>query len=186
MRPIKKRYGLTIIKDDGSFVDAPNVIFGFEEALDIADIMRNGDGIRNVVPFELTSAPKQVILVRTDLNMRKGKIAAQAAHASMGVLLQMMKRHDLDQVEERVMYVRYDSALREWLDGSFTKICLGVSSEEELVSLYEKAREQKLDACLIEDNGLTEFHGVKTKTCVAIGPDYPELIDKITKHLKLL
>lgn len=39
---------------------------------------------------------------------------------------------------------------------------------------------------MIEDNGLTEFHGVKTKTCIGIGPWVSEEIDKFTKHLKLL
>jgi PTH2 family peptidyl-tRNA hydrolase len=52
--------------------------------------------------------------------------------------------------------------------------------------LYNKALELNIPCALIEDNGLTEFKGIKTKTCCAIGPYISEEIDKITSHLKLL
>ena len=52
--------------------------------------------------------------------------------------------------------------------------------------IYNKAKDAGLNVCEIIDNGLTEFHGVKTKTCLAIGPDLSDKIDPITGNLKLL
>lgn len=113
---------------------------------------------------------KQVIVMRTDLNMRKGKVAAQAAHASLGAVLP-------NQDDERV---------QRWLGGSFTKVCVQVDSEENLLALHSLAERRGLITCLITDNGKTEFHGVATRTCVAIGPDENDVIDEITGGLKLL
>ena len=135
---------------------------------------------------------KQVIVVRKDLNMRKGKIAAQVAHASMGAVLSCAS---VDYAEEGLGGGGYPVAytiplkvpeLREWLLGSFTKICVSVDSEQELLDAYAKAQELGLIRCLITDNGLTEFGGVKTNTCVAIGPAAIEDINIITGHMKLL
>ena len=117
---------------------------------------------------------KQCIVVRTDLNMRKGKMVAQGAHASMAVLTQFKS------VDE------YPPELAEWLANSFTKICVGVSSEEELLEIYRQAKGDEVLCSLITDNGTTEFGGVKTITCAAIGPDYEEIINAYTGHLKLL
>ena len=77
------------------------------------------------------------------------------------------------------------TAVVEWLEGKYTKVCLQVDSEEELTQLIAQAREAKLPCSLIVDSGLTEFHGVPTITCGAIGPAYPDQIDRITSHLKL-
>lgn len=74
----------------------------------------------------------------------------------------------------------------EWIEGIFAKICVRAESEEQLLELFHMALEAKLSAELITDSGLTEFHGVPTKTCIAIGPDREELIDPITSGLKLL
>lgn len=121
------------------------------------------------------SAPKQIIILRKDLNMRKGKMVAQGAHASMAVILEEQNR------------LNYPSpAVAEWLNGKFTKICVSVSSEQELLDIYHKARTLLIPCSLIQDAGLTEFGGVPTYTSVAIGPAYPEEIDPITKHLPLL
>lgn len=122
---------------------------------------------------------KQVIVVRRDLNMRKGKIAAQAAHASLGALLRECQFKD-DQVT-----LTMDDRTRAWLMGPFKKICVYVNSEAELLAVYERAREADLICSLIQDHGHTEFHGVKTYTAVAVGPDFNERIDEITKDLPL-
>lgn len=119
---------------------------------------------------------KQVIIVRKDLNMRKGKIAAQVAHASMKVFFDRIK-------EDKIIISK---AMEEWVEGSFTKICVYVESEEELLALYKKALDADIPCALIKDNGNTEFHGVPTHTCVAIGPDYIDKIDAITGGLPLL
>lgn len=127
------------------------------------------------------SEPKQVIVVRKDLNMRKGKIAAQSAHASMGAILNLSTTEN-----NKIVVDISSSAVNEWLTGRFTKICLSVDSEEELLEIYQSAIDNGLNVKLITDAGLTEFNGVPTKTCLAIGPDQPEKIDPITRHLKLL
>ena len=130
--------------------------------------------------------PKQVIVVRKDLNMRKGKIAAQVAHASMKVLLDLMQIDRLMWHTQRILSVEKDSSLDQWLEGKFTKICVSVDSEEELLDIYKKASDNGLLCSLIQDAGLTEFGGVPTYTTCAIGPDYPEVIDLLTGQLKLL
>lgn len=119
------------------------------------------------------SPMKQVIVLRKDLNMRKGKMVAQGAHASLGAILKNCQLAD-------------SSDLREWLEGRFTKICVSVDSEEELLEIYQKARTAKLLCCLITDSGLTEFNNVPTKTAVGIGPGPEDKIDEITGDLQLL
>jgi PTH2 family peptidyl-tRNA hydrolase len=132
------------------------------------------------------SSPKQVIVMRTDLNMRKGKMAAQASHASMAVILDMMESEYTELYERRKLTIPEGSALSAWLNGPFKKICVGIDSEAGLLELYEKVKAAGIPTALITDSGLTEFNGVKTHTCIAIGPDLPEKIDPFTSHLKLL
>lgn len=120
------------------------------------------------------SAPKQIIILRKDLNMRKGKMVAQGAHASMAVIL-----------EEQLKLHHPSPAVAQWLADKFTKICCSVNSEQELLDLYQKAKDAGIPCSLIKDAGLTEFKE-PTYTAVAIGPEYPEVIDPITKHLPLL
>lgn len=130
---------------------------------------------------------KQVIVVRKDLNMRKGKMCAQSAHASMAAILRVMEITGEDgESEFHTLAVDKDSPLQVWLEGSFTKICVSVNSEEELLAIHEKAREAKLLNSLIRDSGKTEFNGVPTYTCCAIGPAWVEDVDKITGGLPLL
>lgn len=133
---------------------------------------------------------KQVIIIRKDLRMRRGKEIAQGAHASMKWLTQRMKRpmHMVD--DEKWTYpreysVRFSKPEEDWIKGLFTKITLQVNSEEELVVIHNAAQEAGIISEIIEDAGMTEFAGVKTKTAVAIGPDRAEKIDPITAHLKL-
>jgi PTH2 family peptidyl-tRNA hydrolase len=125
---------------------------------------------------------KQVLIVRKDLNMRKGKMAAQCAHASLAVLLDEMNKGD-EMIWKLCLFDRY---LKEWLTGAFTKIVVYVNSEEELLSLREQAKENRIRNALITDNGTTEFGGVKTNTVLALGPHLAEDIDKISGHLPLL
>jgi PTH2 family peptidyl-tRNA hydrolase len=127
-------------------------------------------------------APKQVIVMRRDLNMRKGKMVAQGSHASMKVILEQMVQGPEE--GKRVLWA--SGAMRDWLDHLFTKVCVQVGSEAELLAVYEAARTAGLPCALITDAGLTEFNGVPTITCCAIGPEYPDKIDPITGHLKLL
>ena len=125
--------------------------------------------------------PKQVIVMRKDLNMRKGKMVAQGAHASMKVLigLSFMRRGTMQ-------FHMDDENFSYWIRNKFKKVCLGVNSEEELIQIYEAAEEAGIPCAMVNDEGLTEFHGVETKTCCGIGPADSDEIDKITGHLKLL
>ena len=126
---------------------------------------------------------KQVIVIRRDLRMRRGKEIAQGAHASMAWLRQrvmplLTPAGVADQAE-------FSSAERMWLEGSLRKVTVKVGSEQELLAVYEKAIEACLVAHLITDRGLTEFGGVPTRTCLAVGPDYDDLIDPVTGDLEL-
>jgi len=126
---------------------------------------------------------KQVIILRKDLNMRKGKMVAQGAHASMAVFF---NRRYPEWEHDDFIKIRIDEKEWKWINGLFTKVCLGVNSKEELLELYEQAKKLELPCALIEDSGKTEFHGNKTYTAVAIGPAEDNLINNLTGHLKLL
>lgn len=129
---------------------------------------------------------KQVIVIRKDLNMRKGKCVSQGCHASMGALLTLFRKYTTsDDTTVYNLEFGKDTVLDEWLNGKFTKICVSVDSEEDLLNIY-KSIPKHIPSVLITDAGLTEFNGVPTNTCVGIGPYIAEEIDKITKKLKLL
>ena len=132
---------------------------------------------------------KQVIVMRKDLNMRKGKMVAQGSHASVGaILLDRFFSFDGDKnlETEDLLSIPMDEELRQWIEGSFVKICVSVDSEQELDDIHQRALAANLRCCLITDNGTTEFNNVPTKTCLAIGPCESEKIDLITDQLKLL
>jgi PTH2 family peptidyl-tRNA hydrolase len=130
--------------------------------------------------------PKQVIVMRKDLNMRKGKMCAQAAHASLAVILRkMVVEQNYDMVSRMLVTIK-DSPFDEWLTNRFKKVVLSCDSEQEIIDIESKCNELRIPNALITDAGLTEFDGVPTKTCIAIGPWDPDEIDKVTGNLKLL
>ena len=110
-------------------------------------------------------------MVRSDIKMGKGKLAAQVAHASLSAAEETMDRRP--------------NWFGEWKDGGQAKIVLKVQSEETLHELFKKAKAAKLPAALIEDRGLTQLEP-GTVTCLGIGPGPDEELDKITGKLKLL
>ncbi len=127
---------------------------------------------------------KQVIVMRKDLGMRKGKMVAQGAHASIAWLTSRLRIvPDRLSTERHVHLMPYETA---WIEGIFTKVCVGVSSEDELLAVHGRARAAGLNAYLITDNGLTEFHGVATNTCCAVGPNWVDEVDVVTGELGLL
>lgn len=132
--------------------------------------------------------PKQVIVMRKDLNMRKGKMVAQGSHASMKAVIDWGNFEDTKTgLDFCISDIDQNEALVEWLEGRFTKVCVSVDSEEELMDVYNNAVAAGIKCVsLITDAGLTEFNGVPTVTCCAIGPAYPSEINPITGHLKLL
>ena len=126
-------------------------------------------------------AAKQVIVMRKDLNMRKGKMIAQGAHASLRVIL------DAGAAASATSYqITMTEPMAQWMTGRFAKVCVGVTSEAELDDIVAKARAAGLPCALIVDAGKTEFHGVPTKTCCAVGPAWSDEIDAITGALGLL
>ena len=125
--------------------------------------------------------PKQVIIVRKDLNMECGKMSAQVSHASLGALFECGKRTQTSLV---IDYEK-DSALERWINHRFTKVVLYVKSEAKLIEIFEKARAFGLPSVLIEDAGFTVFNE-PTKTCVGIGPVFPNELIGITDKLRVL
>ena len=135
---------------------------------------------------------KQMIVMRRDLHMRKGKIAAQAGHACVEAVLMALEREgrlaDVLTAGDYVALHRTDkpaSALSEWFDKGVAKICVYVDSEEALLDIDRKAKEAGILSALICDAGMTEFHGQPTYTCLALEPRFAEDVDPITGDLPL-
>lgn len=125
---------------------------------------------------------KQVIVVRKDLNMRKGKMIAQGAHASLRA---SWAAQTGDYLSDPAKCFKWPDWWKEWFHGDMRKIAVSVDSEQALLDIRQAAYEAKLPEALIKDAGLTEFKE-PTYTAVAIGPGPAELIDKITGTLLLL
>jgi PTH2 family peptidyl-tRNA hydrolase len=115
---------------------------------------------------------KQVLIWRNDLKVRKGKLAAQLAHAS---LMAYCTSNPSDEA-----FLKWNDPINE-----YRKIVLYVNSEEELIDIYKKAQTALLNTAIVRDLGLTELKE-PTFTAVAIGPHWDEEINKITSHLSLL
>ena len=126
---------------------------------------------------------KQVIVIRRDLKMRRGKEIAQGAHASMAWLRQRIMPRLTP--TGRADQVQFSAAERSWLELSMRKVTVKVGSETELLDVYDKALAAGLVVHMITDRGLTEFGGIPTRTCLAVGPDYDDLIDPVTGDLEL-
>lgn len=124
---------------------------------------------------------KQILVWRKDLNVRKGKIAAQLAHASIKWLTERIRNN----FEKKALDLLDEEEI-SWIDGNFKKVVVYVENEDELLRLFDSAKESGLTVSLITDAGLTEFHGQPTNTCLCIGPHLNEKIDLLTKDLKLL
>lgn len=134
---------------------------------------------------------KQAIVIRRDLGMRRGKEIAQGSHASMAFLVRRLNAAGSlggpapAVAGESPLDSLFTSAELLWMRGGMAKICLQVASEADLVSLHDRARASGLTAELIRDSGKTEFGGVPTLTCLAIGPDEADKVDAVTGGLKL-
>jgi PTH2 family peptidyl-tRNA hydrolase len=127
--------------------------------------------------------PKQVIVMRNDLNMRKGKMVAQGSHAAMMFLVESL----LAAARDPAGSFHMGAGAWQWLlSGRMSKICVRVDSEAELLEVAAKAQAADLPVHVITDAGLTEFRGVPTRTCAAIGPAAASRVDHVTGHLKLL
>ena len=135
---------------------------------------------------------KMMIVMRRDLKMRKGKIAAQAGHACIDAVLQALKKedrmNDLEMSADGMTLNNSDkptSPLVEWFNNGCTKVCVYVDSEEELLAIADEAQKRGIIAAVITDWGLTEFHGEHTKTCLALEPLPAEIANELTGELPL-
>lgn len=134
---------------------------------------------------------KQVILVPRDLKNAKGqpvhppKMMAQVGHAAMAWLGTRFKNAPRDKEGRFIVELTEDE--RTWLvDGDFAKIVLGVDNQDQMHKLVTHATYAGLHTEVIEDAGHTEFDGLPTITCAAIGPDRADAIDRITGGLNIL
>lgn len=135
---------------------------------------------------------KMMIVMRRDLKMRKGKIAAQAGHACIDAVLTALRKEDrlqdLELTSEGMCLKnagREATPLSDWFCYGCAKVCVYVDSEEALLAIADKAREMGVIASVITDAGMTEFHGVPTKTCLALEPLPTEIADRLTGGLPL-
>lgn len=119
----------------------------------------------------VVSEMKQVIVIRKDVEMGKGKMVAQGAHASLSAFLKAWRK-------------RREWAV-EWLRSGQKKVVVKVSSLEELRSVCREARALGLPVAVVRDRGLTQLPP-GTVTAAGIGPAPSELVDRVTGKLKLL
>jgi PTH2 family peptidyl-tRNA hydrolase len=115
---------------------------------------------------------KQVIVVREDLKMSPGKLAVQVAHASVGAIY------------NRSGIYLPPATLENWFNEGFRKIVLKAKTTMDLLDIQEKCIEKNIPHYLVRDFGLTELDP-NTITCIGIGPDLNENVDKITGRLGL-
>ncbi len=111
---------------------------------------------------------KQVIIIRADLKMGKGKAVVQGAHASVRAVSKARKKD-----------------LKLWKNAFSPKICLKVNSYEELWLILNQAMFRGLPIGMVIDAAKTVFDS-PTFTAIAIGPAKSKLIDELTEELKLL
>lgn len=135
---------------------------------------------------------KMMIVMRRDLKMRKGKIAAQSGHACVeAVLMALIKENRMNdfKITSNGMSLKnvkkINTPLSDWFQYGCAKVCVYVDSEEELLDIEKKANERGIIAATITDAGLTEFHGIPTKTCLALEPLPAEIADELTGDLCL-
>lgn len=114
---------------------------------------------------------KQTIVMRADLGMGRGKLAAQASHASLSAYNRVRKSH-LD-------------IAKAWESGGQMKVVLKVGSEKELFDFFQRAKDKGIPVELIRDAGHTQLTP-GTVTCFAAGPWDEEELDKVFGDLKLL
>jgi PTH2 family peptidyl-tRNA hydrolase len=114
---------------------------------------------------------KQVLVIRTDLKMSRGKMAVQTAHAAVSSAEEARKHSPMP--------------WRRWLWEGQKKVAVKVATESDLISLREKAERAGLPTYLVRDRGLTELPP-GTVTALGIGPGATKVVDKITGDLPLL
>lgn len=145
---------------------------------------------------------RQLILVRKDIHMSPGKLAAQVSHASMAFLMNMIRKNicDVSCAEPNTMisYVQFDKDTWDnWINGSFTKTICEAKNRNQLLKAVELAKQHGLeegkDFFLIKDNCLTELepeefdtNGIgRTLTCIGFRPLSEDISHAISRKYQL-
>ncbi|XP_068187647.1 peptidyl-tRNA hydrolase 2, mitochondrial-like isoform X2 [Antennarius striatus] len=113
---------------------------------------------------------KMVLVVRNDLKMGKGKVAAQCSHAAVSAYKQCQRRNP--------------ELLKHWEYCGQPKVVVKAPDEDTLIDLLSLAKEAGLLVSLIQDAGRTQI-APGSRTVLGIGPGPADLIDKVSGHLKL-
>jgi len=123
---------------------------------------------------------RQVIIMRTDLDMSVGKMIAQGAHASEGALREQI-------IAQQSTSISMDdfTNMQNWNLTGRTKIVLGVGSLEKLQNLVKRAQDIGINTYVVKDEGRTELNE-PTVTCACLGVDTKQTIDRVTRRLRLL
>lgn len=143
---------------------------GLGLGLVVPTVIRASTRLFGVAATSLQST-KMVLVVRSDLNMGRGKIASQCSHAAIQCYVKGTE------IQKPIMW--------SWFLHGQPKVVLKAASESELLSLHEKAKSLKLVCCIIHDAGRTQLEP-GTATVLGIGPGLVNKIDCVTSHLKLL
>ena len=122
------------------------------------------------VALQMSNPTKMVLVVRNDLGMGKGKVAAQCSHAAVQCYIEGQKKQK--------------SVVQQWTMFGQPKVVVKVNSEEELRNLYLQVKSLDLICCIIKDAGRTQLPA-GTSTVLGIGPGPSEIIDSVTSSLKL-
>ena len=121
-----------------------------------------------MISHQIVMELKQVILIRSDLKLPKGKMSAQAAHAAVEAAFRAEK-----------------AAVLAWRKAGMKKVVLKVKDEKELLAYFQRAKDLGLAVSLITDAGKTVV-APGTMTCCGIGPNPEDEIDKVTGSLPMM
>lgn len=121
--------------------------------------------------LQFTKDLKMVMVVRTDLKMGHGKVAAQCCHACLGLYKILLKK-DIPR-------------LQAWENSNYKKVVLKCTTEQEMLQIASSAKLKDLDYYIVRDAGLTQIIP-GSKTVLSIGPAMESELKDVTNHLKLL
>ena len=120
---------------------------------------------------------KMVLLIREDLNMSSGKVAAQCSHAAVGLFQRLIS-------EEYRSSPSVQKNLKAWIDEGQKKVCLSIANTETLEDLRASFSMKRIPYFVVEDAGRTEV-AYGTETVMAVGPCENEVLDRVTGKLRL-
>lgn len=124
---------------------------------------------------------KQVIVIRKDLNMKKGHMAAQVANASMQFLINNNESKRGDEI-----FVKLTGSEAMWLTGSFAKSIVSVDSEDALQELVFRAELEGVEVHPITESDEEDEDSISTITCAAFGPCDAAILDRLTGNLRIV